>query len=129
MSSADASKFIVSSDFPLPEKVSSAKVTVIVPAGATVPSRKYTTLVALGNEALIYRIAFQCSRTGSKMYVAGNAFMNFKFADASFNVYVSSTNSGQKECCAMVYSGVDHTKERLEEDVTFTFYVSGFKLP
>lgn len=129
MSNANLSNFIVNSDYPLPERTGATKAVLFVQSGSTVPSRTVTINAPVSSEARIFRVAFQCSRTNDITYASGHAFMNYKFNDGSFNVYIGAAKNGQIKCSATVYQGLDKTKTDLESDVTFTFYISGFKLP
>lgn len=129
MTQASINKFIINSDYPIPEKVETSTATVLVGPGTTIPSRTVSTQLNVNDTSQIFRVAFKCSRTGNKIYAAGNNFINLQFNDASYNVYIAAKQNGKIACSVYVYRGLDRTTDRTDESSTFTFYVSGFKLP
>lgn len=131
MPSIKPTRFIVNTDMPLPERTDITKATLTFPAGSSYVPTGFSKEISvpIRPDSTILRVAFQCNRTGDRMFASGQTFLGLDFNDGRFNVYVGVTRAGLLYCGAYLYSGLDATKNELESDVTFTYYISGYKMP
>ena len=128
MPRVDHSKFIINSDFPMPAQVSNVIGEVFVPSGTVnTTTKKFTTDIAVGPEAKMFRVGIKSSRDG-KVYVA-NAGLYQYLADGSFGAWIRNKGNGTVRCEVVLNPGNDYQITSTTSDNNFTFYISSFKLP
>jgi len=130
MARMDSARFIMNSDSPMPAQITQKVGEVRVPAGTqTSPTAHLYTDLDIG-DGLMIRAGIKSSRNNIICPSLGQGLNQYE-GDAYFSAWARCIGGGKVRCEVYVRNqGLDSPKpSATTSDNTFTFYISGFKLP
>ena len=124
MARIDQSKFILNSDFPMPAQVSNASTSITIPAGTSkIVIFQQTLDIDPKTEDL--RVSVKSSR--NNILVPG--ILDLFEPDVEFIAWAEKYSSNKVRCVIIMANWEGGQQQTTSTDNTFTFYISGFKLP